>query len=220
MHSRSATPRGSGARVRSARGTKTTTCRSVPVVTDWQRRSARASAPVRRRGRVAAASSRRGRTCAMTCTSPARLPAALQSRVQKLRVAGRGACRTQHREYVIPLSVADLRRTFAIWLRASGLSPAVLGAALRTPRRTHGRRVYGKLTRRCWPTACAPNQWDTGGTEQGGLGWIWWTDWSTRCRVPPRRIPRDSVPRDGIRPPTRGIFRSLCWDGSTAEKTR
>lgn len=188
------------------RGTKTASrFRSVPVVTDWQRallvralEYAEGEAPL-----LFAPWTNVRHDLHVACKAAGCAAVACP----KLRVAGRGACKDPtHREYVIPLvSPHDLRRTFAIWLRASGLSPAVLGAALGHRDGRMVERVYGKLT----PEMLAHRmRAEISGTPVGQTGWTGVDLVDGLDDSPPAstaEISRDSVPRDGIEPPTRGF---------------
>lgn len=198
------------------RGTKTATrTRVVPVVTDWQRsllvrvlEHAEGEAPalfapwgnVRRDLHAAC---RASGCAAVACP--------------KLRVSGRGACRDEaHRSSAIPrVSPHDLRRTFATWLRASGLATDVLGAVLGHRDGRMAERVYARLS----PSDLASRmRRDLGATTETPVRQTQRTqgDLADTADVPDSGSSaenlRDSVPRDGIEPPTRGFsVPALGW---------
>ena len=188
------------------RGTKTASRqRIVPVVTDWQRALLLRAiehgegeygmlfAPWTNVRRDLHAACRSAGCAAVACA--------------KLRVCGRGACRDpEHKALVLPLvSPHDLRRTFATWLRASGLSTDILGAVLGHADGRMAERVYGQLT----PATLAARMASAiGGTPAGQTGRIQRdsADDSDGARsAVPAFSAGDSVPRDGIEPPTRGF---------------
>lgn len=106
------------------------------------------------------------------------------------------ACRTLG---VLPVTPNDLRRTFGSWLRVGGAEISLVGAALRHADSRMAERVYARLTphelgaalgRHVPPASHA-------GAGEGSLGRL------LAARHPGK--PAESVPRDGIEPPTRGF---------------
>lgn len=153
------------------RGTKTATRkRHVPVVTDWQRalllralehgegQHGLLFAPWTNVRRDLHAACRSAGCAAVGCA--------------KLRVCGRGACKDpEHKALVLPLvSPHDLRRTFATWLRASGLSTDILGAVLGHRDGRMAERVYGRLDPSDLAARMSRDLGAPGGTQAGQRG--------------------------------------------------
>ena len=201
------------------RGTKSKQrFRSVPIVTDWQRAllSRALEHAEGEDGLLFAPWSnvRHGLHAACKAAGCAR------ANCPKLRVCGRGACRDpEHRSYTLTLvSPHDLRRSFATWLRASGLPVDVLAAVLGHKDGRMVERVYARLD----PAALAARMRSAlggtpvGQTQRTEADFVDGVD----AQVVPGTcvLPEISVPRDGIEPPTRGF--SVPALGSKAPRRR
>ncbi len=112
----------------------------------------------------------------------------------------------------------DLRRTFATWLRMSGVTPDIIGAALGHTTSRMAELVYGRIgpddldrlisergpalqISEASEDACTLHCGTIVGHDVGQMGHIWGSD---ETPADPKS-PYFSVPRDGIEPPTRGF---------------
>lgn len=102
------------------------------------------------------------------------------------------------RAKIEPVTLNDLRRTHATWLRAAGVDLGLVAGQLRHVDTRMVSRVYGKLDAVTARGAIAAQLGcDAGVPDAGGLGGL--------SALGGLQIPAESVPRDGIEPPTRGF---------------
>ena len=105
---------------------------------------------------------------------------------------------------IAPVSPNDLRRTTGTWLRQGGAEPALVGQMLRHADARMAERVYGRLD--VSEFAAVVEQRLEAGRYHIGTKLVTQTDTSSHLLTPQKsKSPLNSVPRDGIEPPTRGF---------------
>ena len=92
----------------------------------------------------------------------------------------------------------DLRRTFGSWLRVAGAEVSLVGAALRHTDSRMAERVYARLTPHELGAALSRVPPVSHAGASGGLS-------GQLLATAEGVIPAETVPRDGIEPPTRGF---------------
>jgi integrase len=105
-----------------------------------------------------------------------------------------------------PVSPNDLRRTFATWLRASGVEPSLLAAAMGHTTSRMVEQVYGRLNaddlgRLLMERVSGMNMGGSRSKTRGSKA----LPASPQNADPPEEKRKTAVPRDGIEPPTRGF---------------